>query len=250
MTPYWRSEDGRAAIYCGDALEALRHMADSCVAALVTDAPYGSSKTSIGSWHTHGRRGAPKTWTSDFGNWDVFDPSWISEAAQVLRDGTALIAFCPDWAIGRMKEAGETAGLRWRQTWYWRKPNPPMTFRGVLQFAVEPMVYFAKGMHAVRVGNTGRAHNVFEYSFPTDPNRRYHPNQKPVDLMRHILRLVMPTGGTVLDCFAGSGSTGVAAMREGFGCILIEQDERYCDIAVERLKRELRQLRLPLEADV
>jgi DNA modification methylase len=51
-----------------------------------------------------------------------------------------------------------------------------------------------------------------------------HPTVKPVDLIRHYMRLITPPGGTVLDCFAGSGTTGEAAMLEGFDCILIERD--------------------------
>lgn len=59
-----------------------------------------------------------------------------------------------------------------------------------------------------------------------------HPTVKPVDLMQWLCRLVTPQGGVVLDPFAGSGSTGEAAWREGMRCILIEREEEYqADIA-------------------
>jgi hypothetical protein len=59
-----------------------------------------------------------------------------------------------------------------------------------------------------------------------------HPTVKPVDLMQWLCRMVTPPGGVVLDPFAGSGSTGEAAWREGFRCILIEREEEYqADIA-------------------
>jgi site-specific DNA-methyltransferase (adenine-specific) len=54
-----------------------------------------------------------------------------------------------------------------------------------------------------------------------------HPTVKPLDLMRWLVRLVTPPGGTVLDIFAGTGSTGIAAAREGFEAILIEQSADY-----------------------
>jgi site-specific DNA-methyltransferase (adenine-specific) len=54
-----------------------------------------------------------------------------------------------------------------------------------------------------------------------------HPTVKPVDLMAYLCRLVCPPGGTVLDPFAGSGSTGMACMREGFRAILIEREVEY-----------------------
>lgn len=54
-----------------------------------------------------------------------------------------------------------------------------------------------------------------------------HPTVKPVALMRWLVRLVTPPGGTVLDPFAGSGTTGQAAIEEGFRAVLIEQEEEY-----------------------
>jgi site-specific DNA-methyltransferase (adenine-specific) len=65
--------------------------------------------------------------------------------------------------------------------------------------------------------------------------RNTHPTVKPIDLMRYLCRLVTPPGGTVLDPFMGSGSTGKAAKREGFGFIGIERDEAYFDIAKRRI---------------
>ena len=62
-----------------------------------------------------------------------------------------------------------------------------------------------------------------------------HPTVKPIDLMRWLCRLVTPPGGTVLDPFAGSGSTGVAAVLEGFGFRGIELDPHHVEIARERI---------------
>lgn len=75
-------------------------------------------------------------------------------------------------------------------------------------------------------------------------NRNHHPTVKPTDLMAWLVRLVTPAGGTVLDPFAGSGSTLVAAKREGFGFIGIELTEEYIPIIeartdVEHVERRL-----------
>jgi DNA modification methylase len=70
----------------------------------------------------------------------------------------------------------------------------------------------------------------FFYSAKADASDRLsskHPTVKPVDLMAYLCRLVCPPGGTVLDPFAGSGSTGMACMREGFDAILIEREAEY-----------------------
>lgn len=71
-----------------------------------------------------------------------------------------------------------------------------------------------------------------------------HPTVKPVDLMRHLVRLVTPTGGTVLDPFLGSGTTGLAAELEGFPWIGIEREAEYVAIAEARLNGTQRGLGL------
>lgn len=68
-----------------------------------------------------------------------------------------------------------------------------------------------------------------------------HPTVKPTDLMRYLVRLVTPPGGTVLDPFMGSGSTGKAAVLEGFQFIGIELDPEYCRIAEARVGFNLRE---------
>lgn len=65
--------------------------------------------------------------------------------------------------------------------------------------------------------------------------RNPHPTVKPVALMRWLIRLVTPPGGTVLDPFTGSGTTGIAALREGYSFIGIEQDAEYVQVARARI---------------
>lgn len=65
-----------------------------------------------------------------------------------------------------------------------------------------------------------------------------HPTVKPTDLMAYLCRLVTPPGGVVLDPFMGSGSTGKAAMREGFRFIGIEREPEYMEIAEKRIEHE------------
>jgi site-specific DNA-methyltransferase (adenine-specific) len=64
----------------------------------------------------------------------------------------------------------------------------------------------------------------------------FHPTVKPTDLMRYLCRLVTPPSGIVLDPFMGSGSTGKAAMLEGFAFVGIEREAEYIDIAKARIQ--------------
>lgn len=87
----------------------------------------------------------------------------------------------------------------------------------------------------------------FFYSAKADAEDRIgskHPTVKPLDLKQYLCRLITPPGGTVLDLFAGTGTTGEAAWREGFNAILIEREAEYqadiarrMDLAVKPTKR-------------
>ena len=62
-----------------------------------------------------------------------------------------------------------------------------------------------------------------------------HPTVKPIKLMQYLCRLITPKGGTILDPYMGSGSTGIGAKLEGFKFIGIEREEDYCKIAEARI---------------
>jgi len=70
----------------------------------------------------------------------------------------------------------------------------------------------------------------------TSGAQNHHPTVKPTDLMRYLCRLVTPPGGTVLDPFMGSGSTGKAAIYEGFNFVGIEMTDEYIPIAKARIE--------------
>ena len=86
------------------------------------------------------------------------------------------------------------------------------------------------------------SHDMEGYSIDNDVTGRFvtekqnvHPTVKPVKLMKYLCRLITPKGGTVLDPFMGSGSTGIAAKDEGFEFIGIEREKEYFEIAERRV---------------
>jgi DNA modification methylase len=105
--------------------------------------------------------------------------------------------------------------------------------------SAEP-VTFSITLPSAEVGakdlNGGRR---FHYSAKADAQDRLgskHPTVKPIDLMAYLCRLITPPGGTVLDPFAGSGTTGMAAIREGFKPVLIEREAEYFADACNRIR--------------
>jgi site-specific DNA-methyltransferase (adenine-specific) len=94
-------------------------------------------------------------------------------------------------------------------------------------------------------GGASRFFPIFRYEAkaPTDQRPRdgdvAHPTVKPLDLMRWLVRLVTPPGGTVLEPFAGSGTTAEACVIEGFRCIAIEREATYLPLIVARLSKPI-----------
>jgi site-specific DNA-methyltransferase (adenine-specific) len=93
-------------------------------------------------------------------------------------------------------------------------------------------------METVGYGDSGSAARFFycAKASKADRGENHHPTVKPTDLMRYLCRLVTPPSGIVLDPFMGSGSTGKAAMLEGFAFVGIEREAEYIDIAKARIQ--------------
>jgi DNA modification methylase len=90
----------------------------------------------------------------------------------------------------------------------------------------------------VGYGGSGSASRFFYCAKPSKSERgegNNHPTVKPIALMRYLCRLITPPGGVVLDPFAGSGTTGVAAKLEGFRFIGVEMEKAFSEIAESRI---------------
>ena len=90
--------------------------------------------------------------------------------------------------------------------------------------------------------------NCGSYQFGTDSSldgkstkdrKNNHPTVKPTELMKYLCKLVTPPNGIILDPFMGSGSTGKAALQEGFKFVGIEMNKEYFDIANMRIKNSI-----------
>jgi len=87
--------------------------------------------------------------------------------------------------------------------------------------------------------------NIIKFNIDRKRNGKQHPTQKPVALMEYLIKTYTNENETVLDFTAGSGTTGIACERLKRKWIMIEKEEKYCEIAVKRIKREIAQRKLP-----
>ena len=122
----------------------------------------------------------------------------------------------------------------------------PYTKSGKMKQHIEGGQYNVYGKMYPRdvetIGDEGSASRFFycpkvSKSERNSGDKNTHPTVKPIELMKYLCRLVTPKGGTVLDPFMGSGSTGMAAKDEGFDFIGIEKEKEYFDICESRIKR-------------
>ncbi|MGW1298173.1 DNA-methyltransferase, partial [Streptomyces sp. NPDC002533] len=132
-------------------------------------------------------------------------------------------------------DALQMAGWTWSGTIPWIKPASRPRKGGFKQSA-EFITWGVKGSLA-----KGRDLYLPGHFIASQPRKgRVHITQKPVEVMQQLVQ-ICPEGGVVLDPFTGSGSTGVAALREGRRFVGVELSAHYADVAEQRLRAELTQ---------
>lgn len=236
----------------GDALDVLRGVAHESVDAVITDPPYCSGSVSESSRTAAKGQGLRSENITRFG-WFVGDNmgtaglvwllrSMAIEARRVVRLSGHLLVFC-DWRmLSSLQPAIESAGWRAQNLVVWNKGS--MGLGTGFRAQHELVMHFTAGAPAYHDRSTG---NVVTASRVAGDDRE-HQTQKPVDLMRRLVRVVAPVDGVVMDPFAGSASTLVAALAEGRRCIGIERDAGYVEIARRRCAEASEQLTLPEKA--
>lgn len=209
MTPYY--SHGGIEIFCGDCAELIPQMGGGVLAdLLLTDPPYG-----IGSWSSTGGNSLRAEEAAHINQWDQL-PS-----ADLLRLCVASAREAVLW--GGNYVCGPLGAFRTPLLWDKR-------IRGM---------HFADGELAWTNFQHGSL-RIFQLAAGASDARgnRQHPTQKPVELMQWCVGLAK-SPASILDPFAGSGTTLVAAKNLGCSAVGIEREERYCEIAAKRLSQEV-----------
>lgn len=237
---------GDATLYLGDALEVMETL--GAIDAIVTDPPYCSGSVSEASRTAAKGQGLRSENIAKLG-WFVGDNMGTAGLGSLLRsmafrgldilkpEGSVLV-FC-DWRmVPNLAPTIESAGLRFQNLVVWDKGmmGLGMGFRA----QHEIILHYTAGSpkyHDLGTSNVIRTSRVSAAD-------REHQTQKPTELMEALLNVVCPTGGTVLDPFMGSASTGVAALKRGMKFIGIERDQDHFETACKRIAEAWKQPRL------
>lgn len=237
MTPYY--QDAACRLFLGDCREILPTLEP--VDHVITDPPYEAEA------HTLQRRVKPAGWRAVGGAVTEADPLGFgpitsSDRAYAMSAFSALsrrwvLVFCQIEGAPLWRASGELADLVYKRTCIWVKPD------GMPQLTGDrPGMGYEAFLAMHKPGrsrwNAGGRHGVYVVPKGADGSgeKNSHPTQKPVQIMVELVRDFTDEGETILDPFAGSGTTGVAAKLNGRKCILIERSEQYCEVAAKRLQ--------------
>lgn len=238
--PYYTDE--RATLYKGDALAVLASLPTGSVDGVVSDPPYssggmmrGDRAGATGDKYTRGIVHTTSDFTGDsrdqraYAYWSAL---WMSEALRVTRVGGVVLAFT-DWRqLPATTDAVQSGGWVWRGIVPWYKPTArPMA--GRFTASCEYVVWGSAGPMEVDFSGAMPTHRGFFQASP--PRDREHQTQKPVDVMRELVKIVQP-GGVILDPFMGSGTTGVAAMIEGRKFVGVEMVDEFAKVSERRIR--------------
>lgn len=217
MKPYYEA-DG-IVIYHGDCRDVLPLLSGP-FDAVVTDPPYG-----IGfKYESHDD-------TPD--GYAAFVWSVVESCERVCRPGAAVFVWQAMLNVRRFHE------------WFprdWRIFSAAKSFVQMrptaMQYAFDPvLVWWVPGAPPWSAGTSTRDWHVANNAGIISQKNweKEHPCPRPLDQVSHIIAQWVPPGGIVLDPFMGSGTTAVAAKRQGRKAVCIEIEERYCEIAAKRL---------------
>jgi len=251
VTPYY--QDDHVTIYHGDAVDVLRTLPAASADILLTDPPYSSGGMFRGDrakdpadkyrgW-SQNADGSSRKPTAEYGTfggdnldqwaWIRWVSGWSRECLRVVRPGGHAFCFT-DWRqLPASTDAAQFGGWTWRGIVVWDK-GVARPMKGKFRNHVEYVVWSTHG-----AGDGSDEYPSILMQVPTVGTDREHVTQKPVELLKHLTRVVPGDHHEIIDPFMGSGSTLLAAKQCGHKAIGIEVDERYCEIAARRMGQEV-----------
>lgn len=230
VKPYY--ENDTVKLYHADCREQLLDLPSQSADLLLTDPPYGMA------WQPKTKGAAPIRADGARQGMRVFRQA-LTAATPMLADDAHAFVFChwaswPDFHDAMAPHLNSKGALIW-----WKNRGGTGDCTG--SFAPDyEVVLHACG--AKRRPLLGKRHGAVLPAFaPVTPKKRTHPTEKPVELMAFLVSRSCPQGGLVLDPFAGTGATLVAAQQLGRRAVGVELEERYCEAAARRLEQASRE---------
>ena len=214
----------------GDCTERLKCIEDQSIDLVLTDPPYNIARSN--NFNTMGRAGI------DFGEWDkgadIF--TYIEDVSRVLKKNGSFVVF-NDWKnLGSIVDCAESLGFDTKDMLRLEKTNPMPRNRDrryITDF--ECAIWFTK--KGAKWTFNRQDEKYQRPKFVKSIDKGFHPTQKSLSLMEDLIKIHSNVGDTVLDCFMGSGTTGLACKNLKRGFVGIEMDATYFNTAKKRILR-------------
>ena len=222
----------------GDCLEEMKKLADDGVKVdlVLTDPPY------LMNYHTGRRKDKYHDFCKPIANDTNFDliKDIMPLLFELLKEGGAVYMFCNANHIDYFKQQIEQH-FKLKNILIWIKNNwSAGDLKGAYAKQTEFILFANKGRHLL---NGARDTDILYYNRVVG-NMQLHQNQKPVDLLTFLINKSSKPNDIILDCFMGSGSTGVACLQTNRNFIGIELEPKYYEIAKKRINEAKAQRRL------
>lgn len=219
----------------GDSFEELKNIPESSVDLLLTDPPYNVSRqNNFATMKGADRQGM------DFGKWDkeADITGWIPLASKTLKENANVVIFNCWENLESIKKACENSYIYIKRCLVLSKSNPaPFNRDRMFVNDVEFALWGVKSSKGKPTGWTFNRENSLEKCvIPCSvQSSKLHPTMKDLKVIDYLVRLLSNEGDTVLDCFMGSGTTGVSCIKFNREFIGIEREEEYFNIAKQRI---------------
>lgn len=228
-----------------DCIEVMTSIEENSVDLILTDPPYN-----LGNFMRDRDTNLKKMRDNFFGSagwddlsfeeWEESMDSFFEESVRVLKHGGSMIVFMAIIKVESIIKIAERYGLYYKTTGIWHKLNPmPRNMNLHFVNSTETWIYFTYKKKTGTFNNDGKMiHDFIETAVASNGERKFgkHPTQKPVKLMEFFVNVLSNENDTILDPFMGSGSTGVAAIKNDRNFIGVELNEKYYNIARQRIE--------------
>lgn len=227
----------RYKLYNGDCLEVLKNIESESIDLCIIDPPYRLTSGGVKGTEIRGSIGRKKNENMSSGKVfkhnSIKSEEWFKEIYRVMKDETHLYVMCNDKYVQEYLNNAEKAGFKEVNILVWSKGMHT------------PTQYYMKNIEFILLFRKGRAkyiNNMGSFALIDIKGIRgnkVHPSEKPYNLMQHLVLNSSNENDLVLDCFMGSGSTGVACINTNRRFIGIELDENYFNISKKRIEESL-----------
>ena len=228
-----------------DCLETLKNIGDNSIDLLITDPPYNlgefMKKRQTNLKQMRNNVFVTAGWDNDsYEVWYEHMRRFLSEASRVLKKKGSLIVFMSIIRVESIIKCTEGTKLYYKTTGIWHKKNPmPRNMNLHYINSTEAWMYFVNDSKTGTFNNNGKAiHDYIETGLTKGSEKKYgkHPTQKPEELIEKFIEILSNKDDIVIDCFMGTGTTGVVAKRLERKFIGIELEEKYFNIAKNRME--------------